>query len=75
MKEQHKPHLSSFKISHLRKGCKAPVPGTDHKIQNKIIKPPPKEQPGDNHKNGEVFYLRMGHLCWAALFHPMVKHS
>jgi hypothetical protein len=22
----------------------------DHKTQNKVIKPPPKEQPGDNHK-------------------------
>ena len=38
----------SQKLSH-----KTPALGTDHKIQNKIIKPPPKEQPGDNHKNGE----------------------
>ena len=38
----------SQKLSH-----KTPALGTDHKIQNKIIKPPPKEQPGDNHKNGK----------------------
>jgi hypothetical protein len=70
-------------------GCKAPVPGTDHKSQrlghttsaagtdhkilNKIIKPSCKEHPGDNHKNGEVSYLKMGHLYWEALSQPMVK--
>jgi hypothetical protein len=51
------------------------APGTDHKIQNKIINPPPIEQPGDNYKNGEISYLRMGHLCWAALSHPIAKYS
>jgi hypothetical protein len=31
-------------------GHKTPALGIDHKIQNKIIKPSPKKQPGDNHK-------------------------
>jgi hypothetical protein len=57
----------------LKTGSKAPAPGTDHKAQEKIIKPPPKEQPKDNHKNEEISYLKMGHLCWAVLAHPVVK--
>jgi hypothetical protein len=35
---------------------------TDHEIQNKIIKPSFKEQPGDKHRNGKISCLRMGHL-------------
>ena len=42
------------------------------KSRNKVIKPPPKEQPGDNYKNGKYLYPRMDHLCWAVLPHPVV---
>ena len=56
-------------------GHKTPALETDHKIQSNIIKPSPKEQPGDNHKNGEISYLRMGHQYWEALFHHRVEHS
>jgi hypothetical protein len=56
-------------------GHKAPAPGTDSRIQKQGHKTPPKEQPGDNHKNRKLPYLRTGHLCWAALSHPMVKRS
>jgi hypothetical protein len=40
------------------------------KSRYKVIKTPPKEQPGDNHKNGKISYL-----YWVDLFHPMVKYS
>lgn len=45
------------------------------KSRNKVIKPPPKEQPGDNNRNGKISYLKLGHLCWAVLSHPIVKRS
>lgn len=51
VKTQHKLHLSPFKNQpDFKKGCEAPASGIDCKIQNKIIKPPPKEQPEYNHK-------------------------
>jgi hypothetical protein len=36
-----------------RKATGTHAPGTDHEIQNKIIKSPPKEQPGGNQKMGK----------------------
>jgi hypothetical protein len=44
----------------FKKDRKALASGIGHKIQNKIIKPSPKEQPEDNHKMGK--YLISG---WA----------
>ena len=58
MNRQHKLHLPPLKDQpDFKKDCEAPASGIDTKIQNKIIQPPPKEQPGDNHRNGELAYL------------------
>ena len=43
------------------------------KSKNKVIKLPPKGQPGDNHKNGEI--AQIGLSGWAALSYTMVKTS
>lgn len=77
MKGQHKTHLSPFKDQALFwiEGFKARAPGTEDKIHSKIIKSPPKIQPGDSHKNGEISYPRMGQLCWAVLSHPVNIHD
>jgi hypothetical protein len=79
------PQLRSRPDLKKKKSRKAPALGIDHKSQKlgrktpqnpeQIIKLPPKEHSGDNHKNGEISYLRMGHLHWAAVFHHMVKSS
>ena len=50
---------------------KTPALGTDYNTQNKIMSSP-KEQPGDNQKNGKVYYIRMGHLL--VLFYHMIEH-
>ncbi len=77
LKGQHKPHLSLFKDPtwFRKKAIRHKLQEQTIKSRKKIIKPPPKEQPWDNHKNGEISYLSMGHLCWAALCHHMVEHS
>jgi hypothetical protein len=53
---------------HLRARPASEKNATKHQLQeqtvksrNKVIKPPPEEQPGDNHKNGK--YLILG---WAS---------
>ena len=64
-----------MKVFLERNRAKHLPPGTDHKIHDKIINSPPKEQPGDNHKNGEISYPSEGHLWWAVPSYPVVKCS
>lgn len=88
MKGQHRPYrLSPFKdqARFQKKGHKAPAAGIDLSEFQELgpktlttgtdIKLAPKEQPGDNHRNGEISYLRMGHLRRAAPSHRMVNRS
>lgn len=58
----------SLKLVH-----RTPALGTGHKIKNKIIKTPPKEQPGGNHRNGEI--SQNGPSALDCLFHHMVDRS
>lgn len=56
--------MPASRIAHKSQklGHRTPALEAVHKIQNKIINPSPKEQTGDNHKNGEKPYFRMGYL-------------
>lgn len=74
-KKGHKAPAAGIDLSEFQElGPKTLAPGTD-KTQKRHHKTPPKEQPGDNHRNGETSYLRMGHLHRAAPSHRMVNRS
>ena len=45
--------------------------------RNKVIKPSPKKHTvkKKKNKNGEILYLRIGHLCYVVLSHHVLKSS
>jgi hypothetical protein len=60
----------SQKLTH-----KTPALGADHKIQNKIINPPPKKQPGDNHKNGKYLISEWVFCTGQPYIYTLLSHS